>query len=226
MNHTKVSYDHEPRNYSAVDQFLIQVSRVFGALGNASRDTAPAKRPFPSVSEDADSLSAHERQQSARYMRVNHVGEICAQALYHSQAITASEQRTRTQMQQAAAEEADHLAWCEQRIEELGGRKSLLTPFWRLGAFSIGGLAGLAGEKWNLGFVAETERQVVRHLEDHLGKLPQNDKRSREVVAQMQRDELAHAEAAVEAGAAELPQPVKCLMAFSAKVMTSTAHWV
>ena len=159
-------------------------------------------------------------------MRVNHVGEICAQALYHSQALTARDPRIRERMQRAAAEENDHLAWCEQRIRELGARQSLLNPLWRIGAFTIGTTAGLAGDKWNLGFVAETERQVVAHLEDHLGKLPENDTRSREVVAQMKEDEHRHAQAAITAGAAELPPPVKGLMRLASKVMTSTAHWV
>ena len=216
-----------PRDYRCSDHFIMGAARVLGAFGA----TPHAARAFPAdgaddVSLSDASLSARERRRSGRYMRVNHVGEVCAQALYHSQAITARDRRIRARMEQAAAEENDHLAWCEQRMEELGARKSLLNPLWRLGAFGIGGLAGLAGDRWNLAFVAETERQVVAHLEDHLGKLPKNDTRSRALVAQMKTDEHQHAEAAVEAGAAELPPPIVRLMRLAAKAMTSTAHWV
>ena len=219
------------RNYNGTDRVIIGLCRMFGGFGgiggSGDRDaTTPAPRPFPARSRDNDALSDEQRRRSGRYMRVNHVGEICAQALYHSQAMTARDARVRERMQRAAAEENDHLAWCEQRIEELGARQSLLNPLWRAGAFAIGGAAGLAGDKWNLGFVAETERQVVAHLEGHLGKLPENDARSREVVAQMKEDERRHAEAAVEAGAAELPPPVRGLMQLASRVMTSTAHWI
>ena len=209
----------DQRDYNPIDHIIIGISRMMG--GAAPR----ANRAFPAASADG-ALSEDERRRSGRYMRVNHVGEICAQALYHSQAMTTRDPRIREQMKRAAEEENDHLAWCEQRIEELGARQSLLNPLWRIGAFTIGGVAGIAGDKWNLGFVAETERQVVAHLEDHLGKLPENDARSREVVAQMKADEHRHAEAAVEAGAAELPPPVTRLMKLASKVMTSTAHWI
>ena len=159
-------------------------------------------------------------------MRVNHSGEVCAQALYRAQALTARDARVRERMRGAAEEENDHLAWCEQRLDELGARPSLLNPLWRLGAFTIGAAAGVAGDKWNLGFVAETERQVVAHLESHLRKLPENDARSREVVARMRDDESRHAESAVEAGAAELPRPVRRAMRLAARVMTTTAQWI
>ncbi len=215
------------RDYNRTDQFIIGMSRAFGAMTDtvASFSAEPA-RAFPAKSADDDALTNAERRRSGRYMRVNHVGEICAQALYRSQALTARDPHIRERMRRAAAEENDHLAWCEQRIEELGARKSLLNPLWRAGAFAMGGLAGLAGDQWNLGFVAETERQVVAHLKGHLDKLPENDARSRAVVAQMKEDEHQHAEAAVEAGAAELPPPVKGLMRLASKVMTSTAHWI
>lgn len=214
------------RDYSRTDHALIGISRVIGTIGDAVPRATEAARAFPAGSMDDDALSDAERRCSGRYMRVNHVGEICAQALYHSQAMTARDGRVGERMRRAAAEENDHLAWCEQRIEELGARQSLLNPLWRIGAFAIGATAGIAGDKWNLGFVAETERQVVAHLEDHLGKLPHNDARSRAVVAQMKIDERAHAEAAVEAGAAELPPPVKGLMQLASKVMTTTAYWI
>lgn len=157
-------------------------------------------------------------------MRVNHAGEICAQALYHAQAVTARDPALRAAMRTAALEEADHLAWCETRLRELGARPSKLTPLWKLGAFTFGAAAGLAGDKWNLGFLAETERQVVAHLDSHLQKLPEKDARSREVIAQMRADENAHAETAVDAGAAELPRALKQMMQLAARVMTVTAH--
>ena len=210
------------RQYTPTDELIGGISRALETL--FAKPTA--KRNFPS-SESADGeLSDADRLQSSRYMRVNHVGEICAQALYNSQALTARDAATRDSMRQAAQEEVDHLAWCEQRIEELGGRKSLLNPLWYAGSFAIGTLAGIAGDRWNLGFVAETERQVVDHLEGHLGKLPEDDRRSREVVAQMKTDEQHHGEQAVAAGAAELPPPIKRLMKCASGVMTRTAYWV
>lgn len=212
------------RQYTPVDRALIALGRAFDACAGPAR----AAREFPATAAaDADAaLTETERRRAGRYMRVNHVGEVCAQALYHSQALTARDAGVRAAMQQAAFDEADHLAWCEQRLGELGARRSVLNPLWYLGAFGIGAAAGLAGDKWNLAFVAETERQVVAHLDKHLGELPAADARSRAVVAQMRADENRHAEEAVNAGAAELPPPVKRAMALAAGVMTSTAHWV
>ena len=210
------------RRYSAADTLINEFSSVLDTLFLKP----VAQRPFPSERSNDEQLTDSEQAQSARYMRVNHVGEICAQALYHSQAITARDTTVRDSMRDAADEEVDHLAWCEQRIGELGGRKSLLNPLWYAGSFAIGAAAGIAGDRWNLGFVAETERQVVDHLEGHLGKLPENDVRSREVVKQMKQDEQQHAEQAITAGAAELPPPVRGLMKCASKVMTSTAYWI
>jgi len=210
------------RTYNAFDRVLINLSHALETLAGKP----VSGRPYPAESAENPALTARERRNAARYMRVNHVGEICAQALYQSQALTTRDKRTREQMQTAAREEVDHLAWCERRIEELGARKSLLNPLWYAGAFSIGALAGLAGERWNLGFVAETEKQVVRHLEEHLGRLPQNDRRSREVVSRMKEDEAHHAESAIAAGAAELPAPIKALMKIASTVMTRIAHWI
>ena len=223
-NHSHSNARPNSRDYDAVDSVLIGVSRMLTAFSRCEMKPH-AERPFPSDASD-ENLTDDERRLAGRYMRVNHVGEVCAQALYHSQAITARDDAVRVRMTQAAVEENDHLAWCEQRLDELGARQSLLNPLWRAGAFAIGGVAGIAGDKWNLGFVAETERQVVAHLESHLGKLPHNDRRSREVVAQMQADENRHAEAAIDAGGAELPPAVKELMRGAAKVMTTTAHWI
>ena len=210
------------RQYSQIDTLIMRICKSFDTLF-----VKPASnRTYPAKSEESVELSNQERVQSGRYMRVNHVGEICAQALYQSQALTAKDKTTRDQMQHAAQEEIDHLAWCERRIEELGSRKSWLNPLWYAGSFTIGTVAGIAGDKWNLGFVAETERQVVQHLEDHLGMLPENDLRSREVIGQMKLDEAKHAEQASAAGAADLPPAAKSLMKFASKVMIKTAYWL
>ena len=210
------------RSFSPIDQLLVTASHALETLF-----TEPvAQRPYPGRSNDSETLTDSERSQAARYMRINHVGEICAQALYESQALTASSPDTVLQMQKSSREEQDHLAWCEQRIKELGGRKSILNPIWYGGAFAIGAVAGLAGDKWSLGFVAETEHQVVAHLEDHLGRLPEHDSRSKEVICQMQIDENAHKETAVENGAASLPKPVTSMMKLASKVMTKTAYWI
>ena len=210
------------RKLTPIDQLITTLSHGLQTL-----TTKPvAKRNYPGRTPDSDTLSQTERDRSARYMRVNHVGEICAQALYESQALTAKSNEVKTQMQQSAQEEVDHLAWCEQRIAELGGRTSLLNPIWYAGSFTMGTLAGMAGDKWNLGFVAETERQVVAHLESHLGVLPEADHRSREIISQMKSDESEHAKMAVDAGANPLPKPIRKLMGLTARIMTKTAHWI
>lgn len=211
----------EKRTYTPVDQLLMRANDTLDTLFRPAR----ANRHYPAQATQIE-LTDAERRQAAGYMRVNHVGEVCAQALYQSQAITARSKETREKMQQAAAEENDHLAWCEQRLEELGDRKSLLNPIWYAGSFAIGGIAGLAGDKWNLGFVAETERQVVEHLDGHLTALPETDLRSREIVEQMRADEAEHAEMAVDAGAAPLPESVRQAMKLVSGFMTRTAYWV
>ncbi|MHB1353866.1 MAG: 2-polyprenyl-3-methyl-6-methoxy-1,4-benzoquinone monooxygenase [Thiobacillus sp.] len=184
--------------------------------------TPHAGRPYPGSPQEAE-MSEAERAHAAALMRVNHVGEVCAQALYAGQALTAKNAQVRAELEHAAREETDHLAWCEQRINELGGRKSLLNPFWFGGALGIGVVAGLLGDKWNLGFLAETERQVEAHLEGHLQKLPEADARSRAVVEQMKVDEAQHAQTAVVHGGAPLPLPVKWAMRAAADVMRQTA---
>jgi ubiquinone biosynthesis monooxygenase Coq7 len=184
-----------------------------------------AGRPYPGTGPEAD-MGEAERAKAAALMRVNHVGEVCAQALYAGQALTAKNEAVRGELEQAAREETDHLAWCEQRINELGGRKSLLNPLWFGGAFGIGVVAGLLGDKWNLGFLAETERQVEAHLDGHLQKLPEADARSRAVVEQMKIDEAKHAQTAVDHGGAPLPSPVKWVMQRAADVMRKTASRV
>jgi ubiquinone biosynthesis monooxygenase Coq7 len=159
-------------------------------------------------------------------MRVNHTGEVCAQALYQGQALTARLPEVRDSLERSAQEENDHLAWCEQRIEELGGRKSFANPLFYAGSFAIGALAGLAGDKWSLGFVVETERQVEDHLESHIAQVPADDLRTRSVLEQMKDDEIHHATVALDAGGAELPAPVKVAMKAVSKVMTNGAYWI
>lgn len=189
---------------------------------------APARsiRPVPGETlPDAD-LDAAQRSLAAALMRVNHSGEICAQALYQGQALTARDSGARAALEAAAQEETEHLAWTEKRIAELGGRKSLLNPLWYAGSFAIGAAAGALGDKWNLGFLAETERQVEQHLEGHLSRLPETDQKSRAIVEQMCADEARHASTAREHGGAELPTPVKAVMQASSKVMTGASFLV
>jgi ubiquinone biosynthesis monooxygenase Coq7 len=171
-------------------------------------------------------MTAPERQVAAALMRVNHTGEICAQALYQGQALTARNATARAALEQAAVEETDHLAWTAQRIEELGGRASVLNPLWYAGSFALGAAAGFLGDKWNLGFLAETERQVEGHLEGHLDRLPAQDEKSRAIVNEMKVDEARHARTAVDHGAAELPEPVTLAMKLGSRVMTRTAYWI
>jgi len=183
-------------------------------------------RPNPADQQDEADLSEEERVRAARLMRINHTGEICAQALYQGQATTARLDTVRGQMERAADEENDHLAWCQQRIDELGSHTSLLNPVFYAGSFAVGALAGAAGDKWSLGFVAETERQVVEHLDGHLQRLPGKDARSRAVLRQMKRDEGRHATTALEAGGARLPLPIRLAMKATSKIMIRTSYWV
>ncbi len=187
---------------------------------------ARALRPMPGGDLEEGSLSTEERVEAAALMRVNHCGEICAQALYQGQALASDNAELRRALADAAREEEDHLAWTEQRIAELGGQTSLLNPLWYAGSLAIGFAAGKLGEAWNLGFLKETERQVEQHLQGHLDRLSEKDGRTRAVVAAMQRDEAGHARTAEALGAKELPQPVKAGMAGAAKVMTGVSYWV
>ncbi len=187
---------------------------------------APTRRAVPGADTVEAPLSAPEMAHAAALMRINHVGEVCAQALYQGQALTCSEPRIRSALEQAADEETEHLAWTERRIDQLGGRKSILNPLFYLGAFSMGAFAGKLGVGWNLGFLAETERQVEAHLEHHLGQLPAQDLRSRAIVEQMKIDEAAHAATAVALGARVLPPPVKAAMKLAAGVMTRSAYYI
>ncbi len=185
-----------------------------------------AHRLSPAEKESQTELSESDSKHSAGLMRINHVGEVCAQALYAGQALTGSQEEVRKKMREAAAEEVDHLAWCAERIHELDSHTSYLNPLWFAGSFALGVTAGLIGDRWSLGFVAETENQVVRHLDSHLEKLPSNDRKSRAIVSQMREDEAKHATIALAAGGKDLPSPIKFAMTAMSKVMTSIAYWV
>lgn len=208
---------------------MLNIDKFIAGLDNALRTLlTPAQtlRPVPGTELPEAELTDVEKNETAALMRINHVGEICAQALYQGQALTARDAEVQHTLMQAAREETEHLAWTERRIAELGGRKSLLNPLWYGGSFAIGAIAGMLGDKWNLGFLAETERQVEVHLGGHLQRLPHNDGKSRAIVAQMQVDEAGHATTAMSHGGAELPAPVKLVMKLGSKVMTRTAYWV
>lgn len=206
---------------STIDRWIGQFDRTLRTWSGL----AHASRPRP-VAAHGRELTPEERRLSIALMRVNHVGEVCAQALYSAQALTTRDSGLQVQLRQAAQEEEDHLAWTAHRLAELDGRPSLLNPLWWGGAFGIGVAAGLAGDAWSLGFVVETERQVEAHLAEHLSRLPDEDHASRAIVAQMKTDEAAHAQWAEEQGARPLPQPIQALMRGAAKVMTATAHHV
>lgn len=183
-------------------------------------------RPHPDAQVTEPVLTDAEKKHAASLMRINHTGEVCAQALYSGQALTAKSAATSNTMQQAAREETEHLAWCESRIHELGGRTSLLNPLFYAGSFAIGAIAGALGDKWSLGFLEETEKQVSDHLDHHLQQLPEADEKSRKIVAQMRVDETKHANDAKHLGAAELPAPIKFCMKQMSKVMTSSTYHI
>lgn len=206
---------------------MISFDRLIGEFDRALRavaGVAQAERPSPAAPVPENEISEQQRTHAAALMRVNHVGEVCAQALYQGQALTAREPHARAALEQAAREEQDHLAWSAERIRELGGRPSLLNPLWYAGSFAIGAAAGLLGDRWNFAFLAETERQVEEHLAGHLESLPAEDRRTRAVVEAMRVDEARHRASAVELGAAELPGPVKRAMRLASKVMTTVAY--
>jgi 3-demethoxyubiquinol 3-hydroxylase len=207
---------------SPFDQLIIGFDRALRTVAGAPR----AARPSPAEGLPEARLSEAERAHAAALMRVNHVGEVCAQALYQGQGLTARDAPTRRGLERAAREEEDHLAWSAQRIRELGGRPSLLNPLWYAGALAMGAAAGALGDKWNLAFLAETERQVEEHLSSHLDRLPAADARTRAVVEAMRVDEARHRDAALALGAAEFPQPVNKAMRLAAKVMTTVAYRV
>lgn len=189
--------------------------------------TAPAvaSRPCPHP-EMAPEISESDKQAAARLMRVNHAGEVCAQALYQGQALMARSAESREVLEEAAREERDHLAWCEMRLSTLGASPSLLNPLWYAGSFALGAASGLAGDKWSMGFLVETERQVEAHLTDHLFRLPQQDVASRVILEAMREDEIRHGQSGLEHGAAELPEPIRLGMRWVSRLMTRTTYWV
>jgi ubiquinone biosynthesis monooxygenase Coq7 len=209
------------RTLSRFDRALVEIERALGAIF----EPAPvAVRPSPAADVEEMPLDDAERRRAAGLMRVNHVGEVCAQALYFGQAAVAHDERQRARMLEAAAEETDHLAWCGERLRELDSRASLFNPLWYAGAYAIGAAAGIVGDRLSLGFVVETERQVEAHLGEHLEKLPADDAKSRAIVRVMKEDEARHASNALAAGAEMLPDPVPLLMRFASKVMKTVAY--
>ena len=211
------------RRFSPVDQVLINADHALRTLFGRPHTT---ERPNPAESIMEADLSDEQRRHVARLMRINHTGEVCAQALYQGQALTARLPDTRKRMERSAKEENDHLAWCASRLDDLGDRKSLLNPLWYAGSFAMGAAAGLAGDKWSLGFVVETERQVEDHLDEHLEQIPIEDEKTRTILEQMKADEVHHAQIAHAAGGAELPAPIRLAMRLTSKVMTKTVYWV
>ncbi|MGH8283743.1 MAG: 2-polyprenyl-3-methyl-6-methoxy-1,4-benzoquinone monooxygenase [Gammaproteobacteria bacterium] len=206
------------------DRLITELDRALRTVFPAASHSAA--RANPAAKQATDDLSVEQRCFSGRLMRVNHAGEVAAQALYQGQAFTAHSDVVRSGMAQSAAEEIDHLAWCEQRLQELETDASRLDPIWYLGSFAIGALAGVVGDNFSLGFVAETERQVVKHLDRHLNRLPSGDHKSRAILEQMQQDEARHGTTATHAGGQAMPLPVRTLMRLTSKIMTGTAYWV
>jgi len=210
-----------PRTLSPLDRALVEIER---ALGTIFEPAPVAVRPSPAGNIDDAPMDDAARRHAAGLMRVNHVGEVCAQALYFGQAAVAHDDAQRARMLAAASEETDHLAWCGERLQELDSRPSLLNPLWYAGAYAIGAAAGLVSDRLSLGFVVETERQVEAPLGEHLEKLPENDARSRAIVSRMKDEEARHAENALAAGAQTLPDPVPALMRFASNVMKAVAY--
>lgn len=210
------------RQFSFLDRLIGEINLSINVLSAPKH----ASRAFPAAVADESQPNPAERDEALRLMRVNHSGEVAAQALYRGQALTARDPAVAKSLEKAADEEMDHLAWCEQRLRELRGHTSILNPLWYTGSFAIGALAGALGDRTSLGFIAETERQVEAHLRDHLSRLPQSDGRSRAVVEQMRQDEMAHGATADAMGAATLPAPVRTLMRWTSRIMTRSSHWL
>ncbi len=211
------------RHYTPLDQLVMNLDTGLRTLFGKPRLT---ERSNPAKALPEAELSEAERELAGRLMRINHAGEVAAQGLYQGQALTAKQPKVREKMQRAAEEENDHLDWCEQRLKEMDTHVSYLNPLWYAGSVTIGALAGLAGNKWSLGFVAETEHQVVHHLDSHLQQIKLDDQKTRAILEQMKTDEGQHAKMALEAGAMPLPGPVKKLMKLTSQVMTQTAWWL
>jgi 3-demethoxyubiquinol 3-hydroxylase len=211
------------RNLSSLDRLIMNFDQALRTL--AGRPLVSG-RPNPADDREETELDEVEKSESMRLMRVNHAGEVAAQALYQGQALTARLETVHERMEHAATEENDHLDWCERRVNELGGHVSYLNPLWYLGSFAIGATAGAVGDRWSLGFVAETEKQVIEHLDGHLRQIADNDQKSRAIIEQMKIDEAHHGAEARRAGGVELPLPVRQLMKFTSRIMTGIAYWV
>ncbi|MFM1956269.1 MAG: 2-nonaprenyl-3-methyl-6-methoxy,4-benzoquinol hydroxylase [Pseudomonadota bacterium] len=205
-----------------LDRLIVEFDKGLKTLTANAHSVRP--HPDQNINQATEDLTSEEKRHAASLMRINHCGEVCAQALYNGQALTAKNPETVKALEQASKEETEHLAWCEKRIQELGGHTSFLNPIWYASSFTLGAIAGALGDKWNLGFLAETERQVGRHLNHHLETLPSNDAKSRAILEQMKIDEAEHAKTAVHLGAAELPTPIKAAMQSMSKVMTKTTY--
>ncbi|MDG1206249.1 MAG: 2-polyprenyl-3-methyl-6-methoxy-1,4-benzoquinone monooxygenase [Pseudomonadales bacterium] len=208
---------------SIIDQAIVEFDK---ALRTSSGTIGQTRRLSPASSIADSELSAIEKKKSAGLMRVNHCGEVCAQALYQGQALTAKTARVEKQLQAAADEETDHLSWCEGRIDELDSNVSALNPIWYASSFALGAIAGALGDKINLGFVAATEEQVCKHLEEHIEALPEADEKSRAVLLQMKEDELRHKQSALDAGGTDFPTPLKAVMTGVSNLMTKTSYWI
>lgn len=212
-----------PRHYTLLDRLCLGVDQAIRAVLDTTQTSG---QPYPAETIPESTLTDPERRHAAALMRVNHSGEVCAQALYHGQAMFSRTASTLAKMEQAALEEGDHLAWCKRRLDELNSHTSYLNPCWYAGSFLIGAVAGVAGDDWSLGFVAETEQQVIRHLNKHLHALPQQDERSHQVLRQMEMDETKHRDEAVAAGARILPRWIQSIMTLTSKVMVKTAYYI
>lgn len=211
------------RRYTKLDQLCLGLDQALKSVFGAPATT---ERKYPAQATKETELTDQQRKHSAGLMRINHAGEVCAQALYHGQGLVSRRDDVREKMEQAAIEEGDHLAWCSKRLTELGSHTSYLNPLWYMGSFAIGITAGLIGDQWSLGFLAETENQVVNHLDKHLNLLPEKDEKSLQILQQMKIDEAQHRDDAKQAGAAELPTFIKKLMGFTSKIMVKTTYWL
>ena len=211
------------RAYSPADKLIEHADRVLRTLSGHAITTGRAN---PADSADNNKLSDDDTALSAQLMRINHAGEVAAQALYQGQSLTAKDKDVQNELKRAAEEENDHLAWCKKRVTELGQQTSVFDPLWYAGSLAIGATAGLAGDKWSLGFLAETEKQVVKHIDSHLDKLPYADHKTRAILQQMRQDENQHADTAIEQGGVELPAPIKHGMSLVSKIMTTASRWM
>lgn len=211
------------RHYTFLDRLCLGLDQALRSLTDNVKTTGAA---YPGKSVEEQDLTTEQRKHSAGLMRINHAGEICAQALYHGQGVVSRSVDVQEKMQVSAIEEGDHLSWCKKRLDELGSHSSYLNPLWYSGSFCIGMIAGMIGDKYSLGFVAETERQVVNHLQGHLHQLTDNDKRSYTILKRMESDEAKHRDDAIALGANELPDAIRKIMAFTSKIMVKTAYWV